>query len=366
MNKLEILKVQNISKSFEKKGLPPIEVLKKVNFSVKQGECFVLIGQNGSGKTTLLRILSLLEPPSSGDIFYNNINLIKLKKKEKINFRRKISFVRQKPIVLNTTVANNLAYGLKIRGLPKNQIIRLVKEMLERIDLLKFANKKARQLSGGEIQRVVIAMNFILPSELYFLDEISANLDPQNVSLLEDFLNQIKKESNKTIILSTHNPIEAIKFGDKIAVLNKGTITQIGTPNEIFMSPKDEFTALFLGYQNIFTGIAKIDKNSGLNIVKINDVEIIVSMQKEGDVKICVHPESIVIAKNLPENTSFRNNLRGIVSEIRDYGNICHVIVNCSGEKFLTTITKLSAENLKLEIGSKVYISFKATDVKCF
>ena len=133
----------------------------------------------------------------------------------------------------------------------------------------------------------------------------------------------------------------------------------------MFKSPKDEFTAHFLGYENIFTGNARIDKESGLNHVKINDITIATSDQQEGKVKVCIHPESIIIAKNAPENVSSLNLFKGMVEEVRNLGNICHVIVSCHSEKFLTAVTKVSRDKLELKPNTEVYINFKATDVKC-
>jgi len=225
-------------------------------------------------------------------------------------------------------------------------------------------NKNARSLSGGEMQRVAIAMNFIINPEIYLLDEVSANLDSMNVKLLEDFIMKIKQDKEKTIIMSTHDPIEAIKYADRIAVLKNGQITQIGTPNEIFTAPKDEFTALFVGYENILYGIAELDKSTGLSQIKVNDLIITASSQQEGQVKVCIRPESIGIVKQPPKNVSYRNTFEGVIENIRDLGNVCHLIVKCKSEKFLIMITDLSRKNLGLNVNSKVYINFKATDVK--
>ncbi|MFX1257667.1 MAG: ABC transporter ATP-binding protein [Promethearchaeota archaeon] len=362
---MSIVKLQNISKTFYKKNNIAHIVLSDVNFSVKKGECFTIIGPNGSGKTTLLRILGLLEKPTGGKIFYDGKDITNLTKKEIVEYRRKFSFVRQKPVVLNTSVVNNIAYGLKIRNFEKEEIISKVKEIIDIVGLKPLANKNARSLSGGEIQRVAIAMNFILSPEVYLLDEVSANLDPRNATLLDEFITKIKRDKEKTIILSTHDPLEAIKLADRIGVLKNGKVIQVGTPDEIFTSPKDEFTAQFVGYENIFEGIAKFDYESGLNRIKINKLTISASVQKEGDVKVCIRPESIVIAKEPPIKTSFRNSFKGKVENIRDLGNIYHVFVICSSQKFLITITKQAYINLELNFDSDVYISFKATDVKC-
>ncbi len=364
---MTLIEVRNISKDYlNKEGLNQT-VLSNIDFTIEKGECFVIIGPNASGKTTLLRILGLLEHPSKGKIFYQGNEITNLSRKNKTKFRRKISFVRQKPVVLNSTVKKNIAFGLKVRGFNEQEINNKVKKIIEIADLNGLENKNARTLSGGEMQRVAIAMNFIIEPEIYLLDEVSANLDPKNISLLEEFINAIKKDNQKTIIMSTHDRLEAIKFADRIGVLSNGKISQLGSPNEIFTSPKDEFTALFVGYENIFTGRAKIDEKSGLNRIKINEITITASSQVEGDVKVCIRPESIGIVKSPPSNTSYRNTFKGKIEKIRELGNIgniCHLIVRCKSEKFLITITTLSRENLSLKVNSEVYINFKATDVK--
>ncbi len=361
---MKLLEVKDLHKEYYKDDKTSIKVLSNINFSVKKGESFVIIGPNGSGKTTLLRILGLLDLPTQGKILYRESDLTKTSRKEKIRYRRELSFVRQKPVVRNSTVFNNIAYGLKVRGMKYREYNDTVNNIIDLVGLREMENKNARTLSGGEMQRVAIAMNFVIEPKIYLLDEVSANLDPMNIKLLEEFIMKIKQDKEKTIIMSTHDPIEAIKYADRIAVLNNGQITQIGTPNEIFTAPKDEFTALFVGYENILTGIAKIDESSGLTLIQVNDLTITSSTQLEGKVKVCIRPESIGIVKEPPKNTSYRNTFKGIIENIRDLGNICHLIVKTNSEKFLITITEYSREKLKLEKGSEVFINFKATDIK--
>ncbi len=359
-----LLEISNLEKEFYKSDRSVVGVLSDISFQVNKGECFVIIGPNGSGKTTLLRILGLLEKPTNGSIVFKGKDLSNISSRESAKIRREFSFVRQKPVVRNTTVFNNIKYGLKIRGMKYEDYNGRVNEIIDYIGLKGMEQKNARALSGGEMQRVAIAMNFIINPEIYLLDEVSANLDQKNVKLLDNFIIEIKQDPEKTIIMSTHDPLEAIKYADRIAVLNNGEITQIGTPSEIFITPKDEYTALFVGYENIFYGVAKIDEGSGLNQISINELTIIASSQLEGEVKVCIRPESIGIVKEPPKSTSLRNLFKGKIESIRDLGNTCHVIVACESEKFLTTITQLSKKNLGLEIGSDVFINFKATDVK--
>ncbi|MFX1276846.1 MAG: ABC transporter ATP-binding protein [Promethearchaeota archaeon] len=360
-----LIEVRDLSKTFYSKDTHEINVLSNVSFSVQKGECFVVIGPNGSGKTTLLRILGLLENPTGGNFLYNGMELSHLSRKNKVNFRRKFSYVRQKPVVRNTSVFNNIAYGLRVRGIKYENFLEKVNSIIETVGLKGMERKNARSLSGGEMQRVAIAMNFIISPEIYLLDEVSANLDQMNHKLLDDFIKKIKQDKDKTIIMSTHDRFEAIKYADRIAVLKNGTISQIGTPDEIFKSPKDEFTAHFVGYENIFIGNAHLDKKTGLNHIKINDFSIIASDQREGEVKVCIHPESVIIAKNPPENVSSLNLFKGEVEEVRELGNICHVIVNCGSKQFLSTITQVSRDKLDLKPNTEVFINFKATDVKC-
>ena len=276
-----------------------------------------------------MRLLGLLDSPTQGQIYHNNQDLSKTSRKERVKCRRKFSFVKQKPVVRNTTVFNNIGYGLKIRGIKFDKYKESVYEIIEFIGLKGMEDKNARSLSGGEMQRVAIAMNFIINPEIYLLDEVSANLDSMNVKLLEDFIMRIKQDKEKTIIMSTHDPLEAIKYADCIAVLNNGEITQIGTPNEIFIAPKDEFTALFVGYENILHGFAELDKLTGLSQIKVGDLIITASSQQEGRVKVCIRPESIGIVKELVKNTSYRNTFKGSIENIRELGNICHLIVHC-------------------------------------
>lgn len=360
---MSIIKVQNLQKKFDLNGDNSQTVLSDVNFSVKEGECLSIIGPNGSGKTTLLSIIGLLIPPTRGKVLYKGRNVTDLSKREKVKVRREFSLVRQKPVVLDTSVYNNIAYGLRVRNVDRTMIKKQVNKIIDMVGLEGFKNQNARSLSGGEMQRVAIAMNFVLDPEIYLLDEVSANLDPKNVSLVERFINKIKNE-NKTIIISTHDRTEAIKFSDRVAVLTNGKISQIGSINDVFTSPKNEYAAVFVGYENVFLGKAKFNENIGLTRIKVNDITINASVRKEGKVKVCIKPESIGLSKNPPAKTSYQNSIHGTITQIRDLGNINHIKAKCDSTEFLISITKLSLKDLNLDIGSKVFLNFKATDIE--
>ena len=330
-----------------------------VNVNIKSGEFFSFLGPSGCGKTTILRLITGFIDPTEGEVRIGDENMRGIgpnKRPTAMIFQNLALF----PLM---SVADNIGFGLEVRGVSRPERRKKATELLELVDLPGVEKKKVSDLSGGQMQRVAIAMNFVINPEIYLLDEVSANLDSMNLKLLDDFIMRIKQDKEKTIIMSTHDPLEAIKYADRIAVLKNGQITQIGTPNEIFTAPKDEFTALFVGYENILYGIAELDKTTGLSQIKVNDLIITASSQQEGAVKVCIRPESIGIVKEPPKNTSYRNTFKGAIENIRELGNICHLIVRCKSEEFLITITELSRKNLGLEIGSQVFINFKATDI---
>lgn len=360
---MNIIQVKNLYKTFDVNKKSSQKVLSDINFTVNKGECFTIIGPNGSGKSTLLSIMGLLIPPTRGKVIYKGENITVLNKFEKVKMRRNFSFVRQKPVVLDTSVFNNIAYGLRVRNVDRSDINKRVNGIINRVGLNGLENQNARSLSGGEMQRVAIAMNFVLDPEIYFLDEISANLDPQNVSLLEEFINEIKKDG-KTIILSTHDRMEAIKFSDRLAVLNNGKISQMGNIKDVLTSPKDEYAAVFVGYENVFSGIAEFNEEKGLTEIHIGELILNTSEYAEGKVKVVIRPQSIGLSKKKGTKTSYQNSILGKVSHIRDLGNIYHLMIECESIEFLVSITKLSFKNLDLGVGSEMYLNFKATHIK--
>ncbi|WP_457557110.1 ABC transporter ATP-binding protein [Candidatus Harpocratesius sp.] len=354
----------NITKKFKIKTRQNIKILSSLSLEVKKGENLVIIGPNGAGKTTLLKIIGLLETPTDGKIFFDSHDLDSLTFSAKLSLRRKIAFVHQKPIVLNTSVKKNLIYPLKIRKFNSSEIEHRVSATLKLLDMKNFADHNARQLSGGEMQRIAIAMSLIYDPDILLFDEITANLDPKNYKLIETLIQPYLTNPMKTVIFTTHDPIEAIKFGDRIAVLNEGRIFQVDVPEKIFTNPADSFTAHFVGYENIFEGIAQYNLKTGINFVKINDISIAAAVNKEGQVKACIRPESIVISRNQPESISFRNILSGTIEKYNDLGTIFHVFVKVSQEIFLVSITKNAWKSLNLSINTPIFISFKATDVR--
>src|SRR5690625_552731 len=219
-----------------------------VSFEVKQGESFVVMGLSGSGKSTLIRCLNRLIEPTSGAIYINNQDITKLDKKQLGEIRRgKISMVFQSfAIFPQRTVLENTAYGLKIMGVPQEERLKKAAETLKLVGLNEWGNYYPSQLSGGMQQRVGLARALATDPEILLMDEAFSALDPLIRKEMQSELIQIQEKMQRTIIFITHDLDEALKIGDRIALMKDGEIIQIGTPEEILMSPKTEYVRKFV------------------------------------------------------------------------------------------------------------------------
>jgi len=208
-------------------------VLKGVSFGVNDGELFVLVGPNGSGKTTLLRILDLLEEPTSGRVVFDGEEVDY--SKDRTALRRRIGMVFQQTVLFDMSVYENIAYPLKIRGsMARVDIERRVMDVIEGVGLSGLERKNALTLSGGEAQRVALAQAIVTEPRLLLLDEPTANLDPKNVSIVEEVILRLNREKKTTIIMTTHNMFQAERLAQRVAILSSGEIRAVGTFREVF------------------------------------------------------------------------------------------------------------------------------------
>ncbi|MEM1515336.1 MAG: ABC transporter ATP-binding protein [Thermoproteota archaeon] len=333
----------------------------KVNLSVPYGDSIALVGPNGAGKTTLLRIIDLLEKPNGGEVWLEG---------EKVNYsnrdlhilRRKIGFVPQRPILFNASVFDNVAYGLKVRGLSSHEIEKKVKNVLELVQLSRVEKRNAIKLSGGEMQRVSLAQALVTEPHLLLLDEPTSNLDPRSISIIEEVLKNINRNRNTTIIMASHDLQQVRDLTKRIAILNRGKIVRIAPSSEISLSSPE--LSKYIRIENIFSGFSKITEY-GTSVIDIGDgLKIEATFMKAGPVQIYVPPESItLLTKKVP--TSARNIFDGRIIEISDQGNTAKVRVRVEGGKeFATQITKRSLKEMKLNLDAHVFIMFKASAVK--
>lgn len=227
----------------------------KASFQIKTGEVFVIMGLSGSGKSTLIRCLNRLNEPTSGDVLINGLNITKESNEELLDTRRtEMSMVFQKFALLpHRTIIENVAFGLEIRGEEKETRLAKAQESLETVGLKGFEQQKPSQLSGGMQQRVGLARALANNPEVLLMDEAFSALDPLIKSDMQDQLLDLQEEMKKTIVFITHDLDEAIKLGDRIAIMKDGVIEQIGTAEDILKNPATEYVEAF---------VEKVDRKS--------------------------------------------------------------------------------------------------------
>ena len=219
------------------------DVLNIDSLDIQRGETLAVVGPNGAGKSTLLLALASLLKPVSGEIRFDGKSLREL---DELDYRRKISFVFQSPLLLDMTVEENVALGLRFRGVPKEQVKAQVRKWMKSLGVESLSTRRASQLSGGEAQRVSLARAFVLNPELLLLDEPFSALDPPTRAKLLDDLGSLLAEDHRTAIFVTHNLTEAAKLSHRIAVMVNGMVRQVGTAKQIKSGPADETVKAFL------------------------------------------------------------------------------------------------------------------------
>ena len=240
-----VLELKDITKSFGE-----TEVLKGISLSIEEGEFVTFLGSSGCGKTTILRIIAGLEYPDGGHVLIEGKDMENLGPE-----KRNVNMVFQNYALFpHMNVEQNIGYGLKIKGVAKEEIRRRVKEMLKLVQLEGFENRKPSAMSGGQRQRVAIARALINNPKVLLLDEPLGALDLQLRRQMQIELKHLQKELGITFIYITHDQEEAINMSDRIVVLNGGYIEQVGTPAEIYDEPKTAYVARFVGSANILSG----------------------------------------------------------------------------------------------------------------
>lgn len=245
VDKSTVLELKDIVKSFGE-----TEVLKGVSLAIQEGEFVTFLGSSGCGKTTILRIIAGLEYPDSGQVLIEGKDMENLGPE-----KRNVNMVFQNYALFpHMNVEQNIGYGLKIRGVAKDEIKKRVKEMLKLVQLEGFENRKPSAMSGGQRQRVAIARALINNPKVLLLDEPLGALDLQLRRQMQLELKHLQKELGITFIYITHDQEEALNMSDRIVILHNGKIEQVGTPAEIYDDPETAYVASFVGSANILHG----------------------------------------------------------------------------------------------------------------
>lgn len=328
-----VLEVSNLSKTYGDK-----EVLHPTTLSVQKGEILAVIGPSGAGKSTLLRLLDGLEKPTAGTI---SIFGEPFERSTRKKIRNRMGILFQKTVLFDRSVLDNIALGLSYRRIPRAEQKRRAAETLANLGMSEYANRSARTLSGGEGQRVSFARILVTKPEILFLDEPTANLDPLAAKDVENMILAENAENGTTIIINTHDQMQAQRLADRVAVILDGKIVQTGTPDEIWYCPVSASVARFVGFQNIFSGIAKD------GVVEFGGLSLPVSAERSGQVSVMIRAEDIVLTKN-PANIS------GTIKSVSRRGAFVEISV-VSGVEFFVRIPFKEYDS-SMSVGDVVYL----------
>lgn len=350
-----LLELHNITVKVEKHT-----ILEVPELLVNQGEVLILLGPNGAGKSTLLQVAAKLIKPTTGSVYF-----AKSKDLSDLEYRRKVSTVFQSPLLLSESVEQNVASGLKYRGMHGEEMKKRVQFWMDQLHILPIAKRRAKVLSGGEAQRVSLARAFCLETELILMDEPFSALDaPTRQELLGD-IRSIFLRTNQTCIYVTHDLEEALTVGDRVTVLFDGKIHQVSPTQDIFAHPATSQVAAFMGVDNIIPGHVISRQDEFLQIQAGNvTIEAVGNIAVGTLVYICLRPEDITlygVNEEIKPSTA-RNHLTCRITQINHQGPFMRIQLD-AGFPLTALITKLSANDMKLAIGGEVRAVFKASAI---
>jgi spermidine/putrescine transport system ATP-binding protein len=370
-----VLKGSDVTIEGVNKAFGDFKVLQNINLEIKKGEFFSLLGPSGCGKTTLLRIIAGFETPDEGSVKFDEMDVISLPP----NKRPSNTVFQNYALFPHLSVYENVAFPLRLKKVDKAEIESRVMQNLKLVELADHAHKKPNQLSGGQKQRVAIARALINDPSVLLLDEPLSALDAKLRQHMLIELDQIHDKIGITFIYVTHDQEEALSVSDRIAVMNKGEVLQVGTPHEIYESPATNFVARFIGETNLYDNatISKIEKINKhdveeymvdldipeLGSVKVTTVDTFTVGQK---VSFTIRPEKVLISKDKPTTSREDINLfQGNVDEPIYSGFQTKFYVNVSDKTLVRAIkqhAKYNDEGPDILWKDTVYISFSAND----
>ncbi len=347
---MSYVEISKLNKSF---GLN--HVVKDVSLEIEKGEFISLLGPSGCGKTTVLRMLAGFELPSSGQIKVEGVDMTSV-----ATAKRGVGMVFQAYALFpNMTVADNVAFGLKVAGKPTSEIKSRVEEMLTLIKLPHLGTRYPFQLSGGQQQRVALARALAIQPRILLLDEPLSALDAKiRVSLREE-IREVQRTLGITTVFVTHDQEEALSMSDRVVVMNEGSVEQLGTPLEIYNKPRTRFVASFVGTLTIMK--AKI-VNPMARTLTIGDQTVTSKFSPHGkagdEVSIALRPEAVSLGKA----KATANTLKVDVTDINFLGSIMRVKMRCGSQNISLDMFN-QTKSKPPTIGSSVMINFDQNDL---
>jgi putrescine transport system ATP-binding protein len=350
------LQIQNVVKDF---GGGAVAV-NHISLDIAQGEIFALLGSSGCGKTTLLRMLAGFETPTSGRIVLNGQDLVSLPP-----YQRPINMMFQSYALFpHLSVWDNIAFGLRRDGLPRDQVAERVEAMLRLVQLGKYARRKPHQLSGGQQQRVALARSLAKKPQLLLLDEPLGALDKKLREETQIELVNILSDVGVTCVMVTHDQEEAMTMASRIAVMSEGRILQVGAPHEIYETPATRFVADFIGNVNLMDGTLVEDSPDHV-VVQCKDCRHYVGHGITGTegmaVSVALRPEKVLLTRGEPESPY--NRTPGTVRDVSYFGSftVYHVTL-ASGDTLKVSMANVRRySDDELQVGDTVWAQWDDT-----
>lgn len=348
MNK-KLFTLKDLCKDYEN-----TPILKNINLDIYEGEFLTLLGPSGCGKTTILRLLAGFENPNSGEIILQEKNINNIPPEE-----REVNTVFQSYALFpHMTIFDNVAFGLKMKKAPKDEIKKEVENALAMVKLSKHSHKKPHELSGGQQQRVAIARAVVNKPLILLLDESLSALDYKLRKEMQIELKMLQRKLGITFLFVTHDQEEALSMSDRIVVMNKGKIEQIGTPKEIYEEPKNHFVAQFIGEANCFETKVINQKDGLVSLQYFEKTFHLKSKKIFGELcTILIRPEDLRVEKKV-EDVKSNNYFVGELENIIYKGTTIDLLIKLEDGKEIiaSEFYNEDSDALGYEIGSKLYL----------
>jgi len=353
---LAAIETKNLTRRFGS-----VTALDNVTLSIGKGEFFSLLGPSGCGKTTLLRIIAGLDLPDSGTLRLNGNDALDLPA-----HRRPVNTVFQSYALFpHMTVHDNVAFGLKMKKVSPAEIPSRVERVLEMVDIAALAGRKPAQLSGGQKQRVALARAIVNEPEVLLLDEPLGALDLKLRKQLQIELHQLQRRLGITFVYVTHDQEEALAMSDRIAIMNRGRIEQIGAPDPIYNRPRTRFAAEFLGSCNVIK--AAVQSRQGANLLlktPFGEVRLDLSGEDDpdlsgGEITLTIRPENLRLQKPGPHGSPVRGKVVSIIYS----GSQTHYDIHCNGQTLKAFVLNAQGGN-RFCLGEEVAVDVPSASLR--
>jgi len=348
-----IVSFKNVQKTYDGETL----VVKNLNLEIKKGEFLTMLGPSGSGKTTCLMMLAGFETATHGEILLEGKPINRIPPE-----RRNIGMVFQSYALFpHKSVAENLAFPLQVRKVPKSEIERKVKRALQMVNMEKFANRMPAQMSGGQQQRVAVARALVFEPALVLMDEPLGALDKQLREQMQYEIKQIHEQSGLTVVYVTHDQGEAMTMSDRVAVFNNGIIQQLAPPSELYEQPENAFVARFIGESNELKGVVS-DLHNGGCVVNLDGGHTIratasKTIHQSSSTSISLRPERVAVGEAA---RACDNVFSAGVKDLIYYGDHLRIVMDVCGRNDFVVKLPNDEPARRLRIGDSVEVGWMA------